>query len=244
MEGRTGRAGDDRPLLQPPLQRPRPRHASRAREPVRLQGHLPRGEEGAHRGRRLPGRAGGHLRRRRHPARRRGLPGVDGGRLLRVPARRRRGHRLGRLPEDRPRRGLQGRQPRRRRHRPLRREERLVRQGRLPAPRHPAAVLRALREVALRLPQQRVRPDRRLVRLRRQLLRLGPEPEAHRRVEQDGLRPGGHVHQPPLDADDEGLQPVRRRRSSSSSSDSTSREGHDPPSCPSRGSFPRMEKLS
>ena len=75
-------------------------------------------------------------------------------------------------------------------------------------PRHPAAGLRPLREVALRLPQQRVRPDRRLVRRRRQLLRLGPEPEAHRRVEQDGLRPGGHLHQPSVDPH-QGLQPVR-----------------------------------
>ena len=47
-----------------------------------------------------------------------GLRGLDGGRLLRVPARRRCRHRLGRLREGRPRRRLHGRQPRRRRHRP------------------------------------------------------------------------------------------------------------------------------
>ena len=41
-------------------------------------------------------------------ARQGGLQGLDGGRLLRVPARRRRRHRLGRLREGRPRRRLHG----------------------------------------------------------------------------------------------------------------------------------------
>ena len=62
-------------------------------------------------------------------------------------------------------------------------------------PRRSAAGLRPLREVALRLPAERVRPDRRLVRRGRELLRLGTEPEAQRRVEPDRVRQGRCVHE-------------------------------------------------
>ena len=124
-QGRLGRHGA---VFGAPLQRARARDALRPREQLRLQGHLPRQEEGPDDRRGLPTRAQRDVHRHRHTAGRRGLPGLDSGRLLRVPARGcRHGHGLRRLREGGPRRRLPGRKPGSGRDGPVRPEERLVR---------------------------------------------------------------------------------------------------------------------
>ena len=68
MEGRQAALGHDRTFFQPPLQRPRPRHAARSRELLRLQGHVPRQEEGGDRRCGVPVRAQGHVRGHDRPS--------------------------------------------------------------------------------------------------------------------------------------------------------------------------------
>ena len=54
------------------------------------------------------------------------------------------------------------------------------------------------------------------------------------RVEQDRLRPGGHLHQPPVDPHDEGLQPARRPDAVHLLGLQRGREGHGPARTPWR----------